>query len=166
VEYVVIPFVELIRATYDCKCEDGTPMRAFVTCDGEAQQIAVFQMVEMLALFETALIDFGKSPASCSAIAQSSDDSNFFKATKCVLKGSMDYINVALEKRIRDYLQTRVKAMSEQRFSSEKKNLMVIGLMKCVHAIKKVLTEDIIKDGYKHIGQSTVNFDQAMSRCK
>ena len=32
----------------------------------------------------------------------------------------MDYINAALEKRIRDYLQTRVKAMGEQRFLSKK----------------------------------------------
>jgi hypothetical protein len=112
--HIVIPFVELIRVTYDCKNEDGSPMRAFVTCDGEAQQIAVFQMVTMLALFVAALIDFGKSPASCSAIAQSSDDSNFFKATKCVLKGVMDYGNASLEKKMREYLQTRLKLTGEQ----------------------------------------------------
>ena len=120
----------------------------------------------MMAFFVAALIDFGISTASCSAIAQSSDDSNFFKATKCVLKGVMDYGNASLEKKMREYLQTRLKLTGEQRFSSEKKNLMVMGLMKCVYAIKKVLTEDIIKDGYRRIGQFPVDFDQAMSRCK
>lgn len=121
-----------------------------LTCDGEAQQIAVlFQILAMLALFVVATIDFEKSPASCRAIAESSlDDSHFFKATKCLLKRVMNYKDIALERRIREYLHTRVKRLANSG-SRLRKNLMITGLMKCVYAIKKVLTEDIIQDCYK-----------------
>jgi hypothetical protein len=61
---------------------DGSPMRAFVTCDGEAKQIEVFQQDDMIDLFTAQLIDSCKTPASCSAICQSSDASLFLRATK------------------------------------------------------------------------------------
>ena len=57
-------------------------MRAFVTCDGEPVQIEVWQEAELLEAFKEALIDFEKTPASCSGICQASDVSNFFKASK------------------------------------------------------------------------------------
>jgi hypothetical protein len=62
-------------------------MRAFVTCDGEEAQIKVFQETAMRKLFKDVLIDFGKTPASCSAICQSSDVSDFFKGMKKLLRG-------------------------------------------------------------------------------
>ena len=65
-------------------------MRAFVTCDGEQKQIAVFQEEDLITLFKDALIDFGKTPASCSAICQSSDASPFFKATKKKLRSAAE----------------------------------------------------------------------------
>jgi len=42
-------------------------MRAFVTCDGEARQIEIFQEQQILDLMASNLIDLGKTPASCSA---------------------------------------------------------------------------------------------------
>ena len=57
-------------------------MRAFVTCDGEAKQIEVFQETEMIDLINATLVDLGKTPASCSAVYQSSDVSPLFKAAK------------------------------------------------------------------------------------
>jgi hypothetical protein len=81
-ETVVAPFITEIRNYHECKNEDGSPMRAFVTCDGEAKQIEVFQEPAMIQLFRDSLIDFGKTPASCSGIAQASDVSRFFSNTK------------------------------------------------------------------------------------
>lgn len=67
------------------KNEDGTPMRGFLTCDGKPYQNEVFQEPEMIDAFKTAILDFTKSPASCSAICQSSEASNFFKASEKML---------------------------------------------------------------------------------
>jgi hypothetical protein len=77
---VVAPFVLKCRAAYGNQNPDETPMRAFVVCDGEPSQLQVFQEGFILQLMAESLIDFGKSPASCSAITQASDDSEFFKA--------------------------------------------------------------------------------------
>lgn len=79
---VVVPFVMESCSTYESKYQDGSRMRAFVTCAGEAKQIEMFQEDDILKLFEETLIDLGKTPASCSAICQSSDASPFFKAAK------------------------------------------------------------------------------------
>jgi hypothetical protein len=57
-------------------------MTAFFVFDGESSQIQVFQEGFVLDLMRQHLIDFRKSPASCSSITQSSDDSDFFKASK------------------------------------------------------------------------------------
>jgi hypothetical protein len=37
-------------------------MRFFLSCDGEAKQIEVFQEPELLQLFKETLIDFAKTP--------------------------------------------------------------------------------------------------------
>jgi hypothetical protein len=50
--------------------EDGTAMRFFLFCGGKAKQIDFFQEADMLQLFRQSLIDFAKTPASCSAICQ------------------------------------------------------------------------------------------------
>lgn len=85
---VVAPYVKNTRAFYEetARYSDGSPMRAFVTCDGEAKQIEVFQEEDMIEVFKDAMIDFGKTPASCSAIAQASDVSLYFSCTKKILK--------------------------------------------------------------------------------
>ena len=74
---VVVPFVNTCRLSI----EDETT-RAFVTCDGEAKQIEVFQCQDMLSLLASAKIDFGKTPASCSGACQSSDVSPLFQGCK------------------------------------------------------------------------------------
>ena len=79
----------------------------------------------------------------------------------------MNYTNVALEKRIRDYLQTRVKAMGEQRFLSEKSDgywsaLLVYAIAQLRRCSQK---QDIIMDGYMENLQS-ISIAQTMLRCK
>jgi hypothetical protein len=84
---IVVPFVKKMRELFPDECVnlDGSPMRAFVYCDGEEKQIKVFQTEAMINLLIEVMIDLGKSPASCSAITQSSDVSPLFKILKKAL---------------------------------------------------------------------------------
>ena len=47
---IVIPFVKKVRDVHQPLNEDGSPMRAFVMCDGEESQIRVFQEEEIREL--------------------------------------------------------------------------------------------------------------------
>ncbi len=71
-----------MRALGNLRNPDGTPMRAFVPCDGEALQLKKFMTTTMLELFGVTLIDYGKTPASCSGTTQASDISTFLKCAK------------------------------------------------------------------------------------
>ena len=137
-------------------------MRAFVTCDGEAKQIEVFQMADMLQKFIVALVDFGKTPASCSAICQSSDASVFFKAVKQKLKGIFDlaggYTNTGLNDRLKTIITPR-------KFSASIKAKMVDAMQQVVTTIKEVIKPSMIIAGYTDIGQWPLSYDMAMSKC-
>jgi hypothetical protein len=162
---VVAPFVLKCRAAYGNQKPDGTLMRAFVVCDGEPSQIQVFQEGFILQLMAEALIDFGKSPASCSAITQASDD--FFKASKkkLVRIREADYIHPGLNKRLQDLMLGRKTMDGEQRLSSGKRSLICNSLQQVVYSIQHVLTPEIVKAGYRRIGQFPVSFVTTMSRC-
>ena len=164
---IVVPFVELCRNSHQCKNRDLTPMRAFVICDGEPSQIQVFQERFVLDAMKETLIDFGKSPASCSAITQSSDDSDFFKASKkkLVRIRETDYISAGLNTRLQNILSRRVDADGQQRVTSAKKGLICNALQQVLYSIKHVLTPEIVKQGYKHIGQYPVSFRTTIGRC-
>ncbi len=99
-------------------------MRFFMSCDGEAKQIEVFQGQEILDLFKEALIDFAKTPASCSAICQASDASPYFKATKKRMSHQPFGYNPALDD---DYAHTvhDLKVAMGERFSSVKKGVII-----------------------------------------
>ena len=158
---IICPFVEEIRKGYDSVYPDGSPMRAFVRCDGEAKQIDIFQEEESLKLLSDHLIDFAKTPASCSAICQSSDASMFFKATKKHLEGIRyrDYNDKQLEKGIKQFLDTKTT------FSSDLKKVTNDSLQQLIYCIKMTIKPDIIKDGYSSIGQWPLDFKAAMSKC-
>ena len=164
---VVAPFVIKCKESYNSQNIDKTPMRAFVVCDGEPSQIQVFQEHRILEIMAEALIDFGKSPASCSAITQASDDSDFFKASKkkLVRIRETDYINQGLDGRIKQIVSGRVTLDGESRFTSAKKLLICNSLQQVVYSIKHVMTPEIVKTGYKRIGQYPVSFLTSMSRC-
>lgn len=143
-------------------------MRAFVVGDGEPSQIQVFQEPFIIELMKESLIDFGKSSAFCSAITQASNDSGFFKASikKLVRIRETDYINPVLDNRLQTFVSSRVTADGAARFSSEKKTLVCDALQQVVYSIKHVLTPEIVKNGYKRIGQHPVSFLTTMGRCK
>ena len=165
---IVEPFVQKCRTINECKNLDGTPERAFVTCDGEASQISVFQEEQMLALFVEALIDFGKSPASCSATCQSSDASVFFKALKAKLKSVSKEMaaNGALEKRLKDFIEKKlINADGSPHFSSERKTQTVGSLLIFSYTVKETLRGELIRDGYREIGQYPLNFRKTMGKC-
>ena len=116
---VVVPFVRSSRAICQSLNPDGSDMRAFVTCDGEEAQIKVFQEESMLSLFKDALIDFGKTPASCSAICQSSDVSSFFRSMKTSLKtvNDKDWRNEALSKKLKSFFNARYNFLQSKQNS-------------------------------------------------
>jgi len=148
---IVVPFVRDSRRICDSKNPDGSDMRAFVTCDGEEAQIRVFQEDCMLALFRDALIDFGKTPASCSAICQSSDVSSFFKAMKTSVSNVQDQLwqNASLAKKIKAFFTSRATCG----ISAVNKSKLVDGLQKITFCMQKVLNKGIIKNGYVRCGQ-------------
>lgn len=164
---VVAPFVLKCRAAYNNQNPDGSPMRAFVVCDGEPSQIQVFQEGFILQLMAESLIDFGKSPASCSAITQASDDSDFFKASKkkLVRIRESDYIHPGLNRRLTELLLGRLTMEGVNRLTSGKRSLICNGLQQVVYCIQHVLTPEIVKQGYRRIGQFPVSFITTMSRC-
>jgi hypothetical protein len=142
-------------------------MRAFVVCDGEPSQIQVFQEEHVLTAMKNSRIDFGKSPASCSGITQSSDDSDFFKGSKkkLVRIGETDYINQGLNMRLNSIITSRVDLDGQARFTSGKKSLIINALQQVVYSIKHVLTPEIVKTGYKRTGQFPVSFKTTIGRC-
>jgi hypothetical protein len=142
------------------KDADGAPMRAFLTCDGEPVQIEVFQEPEMIEAFKTALIDFGKTPASCSAICQPSDVSNFFKASKKKLQNSFerDYGDADLEKKL-------LQVLGNRNYNSEKKGLICDALLLVIYSIKETLTLSMVRHGYERCGQYPIDFDKQMRLC-
>ena len=164
---IVTPFVTTCRETHDCKNPDGTPMSAFVICDGEPSQITVFQQAFILLAFAVALIIFAKSPASCSATTQSSDDSHMFNGTKKTNERirEKDYINVGLQTRLKKILLERITMDGEHRFTSAKRSLICDALMQIVYSMQHVLTPEVIKGGYRRIGQYPVSLATAMGRC-
>ena len=165
--FIVAPFVDECRDSHECKNPDDTPMRAFVVCDGEPSQIQIFQESFILDLMRDSLIDFGKSPASCSAITQSSDDSDFFKASKkkLVRIRETDYISQSLNTRLNNIISHRLDADDQPRMTSAKKSLVCNALQQVVYSIKNVLTPEIVKQGYKRIGQFPVSFRTSIGRC-
>ena len=133
-------------------------MRAFVMCDGEEAQISVFQELEIRNLLQQAGIDFGKTPASCSAILQSSDVSIFFKLTKQVLK------TIHQQPYRRDHLTRNLKTAFihyRQRngdsticnLSSAVETKIIDALQQISYAIHKTLNPDVIIKGYIECGQ-------------
>ena len=164
---VVAPFVDLCRESHECMNGDGTPMRAFVVCDGEPSQIQVFQEEFILDLMKDSLIDFGKSPASCSAITQSSDDSDFFKASKkkLVRIRETDYVSHSLNTRLNNIMSHRLDPDGQQRMTGAKKSLICNALQQVVYSIKHVLTPEIVKQGYKRIGQFPVSLRTSVGKC-
>jgi len=138
-------------------------MRAFVSCDGELNQIRVFLEPDMIAFLNDALIDLGKTPASTSGMLQSSDVSDFFKAVKKRLRGLLlhDAANPTLIERIQQLLLRRVN----NKFSSAMRKKIAESLTVVAFAIGGSLNPNIVKDGYKRTGQWPLNFALCMNVC-
>lgn len=156
---MVIPYVLETRREYKSCDKFGEPMRAFVTCDGEAKQIEVFQEPKILEAFQDALIDLGKTPASCSAICQASDASPFFKQAKEHLKTFTELSEYRSHESMVVKLNEILKART---FSTERQNAICHGIKAIQYTIQNVLTVDYVKSGYERIGQWPISFDKAL----
>lgn len=154
---IVAPFVANVREHSRCQYPDKTPMRAFVTCDGEQEQIKVFQEDAMLKVFEDCLVDFGKIAASCSGSHQSSDVSPLFMAIKKKLQAvaETNYKSVLIFEGVKEVL-------AESGYSSAMKSKIIESLQKIVKTIRSVMTAEMVIAGYERTGQFPVNFAKAM----
>jgi len=135
-----------------------------MSCDGEAKQIEVFQEPDILELLRANLIDLAKTPASCSAICQSSDASKFFKASKKRLSHQSIDLN-PLDNAANKASVGQLKTAVGDRFAANKKLLVIKALLKVVIAIRATLTQEIVQDGYEVIGQYPIDFERAMAQC-
>ena len=63
-------------------------------------------------------------------------------------------------------MSSRVTADGVARISSGKKTLVCNALQQVVYSIKHVMTPEIVKTGYRRIGQYPVSFLTTMGRCK
>ena len=134
-------------------------MRAFVMCDGEEAQIRVFQEPEIKLLLEENLIDFGKTPASCSGITQSSDVSFFFKATKASLKNihTKNYQDPSLERNLKTaflHFRTGNGPTTITSFTAAKETKLVDALQQICYTIHETIKPSIIENGYIWCGQN------------
>lgn len=134
-------------------------MRAFVMCDGEEAQIRVFQEPEIKQLMDENLIDFGKTPASCSGITQSSDVSFFFKATKGSLKHvhTKNYQDSSLERNLKtafQHFRTRNGPTTITSFTAAKETKLVDALQQICYTIHETIKPSIIENGYVWCGQN------------
>ena len=131
-------------------------MRAFMMCDGEEAQIKVFQEEEIQNLFAENFIDFGKTPASCSGILQSSDVSMFFKATKQMLKTvTVDglYKNRLLATNLKEAFRAYRGQYSATTLSSAMESKVIDALQQIKYTISKTLDPDVVRKGYIDCGQ-------------
>ena len=140
-------------------------MRAFITCDGEAKQIEVFQEQDIIDLLKENLIDLGKTPASCSAICQSSDVSSFFKAAKKRLRFtcSNKAHKVDLKKTDIGIFLTEEVFSQREKMPDAMKSKLIDGLQYIAATIQDTLKPSMIREGYESIGQYPIDFDKAMS---
>lgn len=156
---IVAPFVTNVREHSRCQYPDQSPMRAFVTCDGEQEQIRVFQEDAMLKVFEDTLVDFGKIAASCSGSHQSSDASPLFMAIKKKLHAveETNCKSALIFEAVKDVL-------AESGYSSAMKSKVIESLQKIVKTIRSVMTAEMVIAGYERTGQFPVDFAKAMQQ--
>jgi hypothetical protein len=91
---------------------------------------------------------------------------NFSKHKKNLVRiREADYIHPGLNKRLQELMLGRKTMDGEQRLSSGKRSLICNSLQQVVYSIQHVLTPEIVKAGYRRIGQFPVSFVTTMSRC-
>jgi hypothetical protein len=74
--------------------------------------------------------------------------------------------NGALEKRLKDFIEKRlVNADGSCHCSSERKSQTVGALLIFSYTVKETLRGELIRDGYKAIGQYPLNFEKTMGKC-
>lgn len=143
-----------------------TPMRFFMTCDGEAKQIEVFQQPEIIQLFEENHIDLAKTPASCSGICQPSDVSPFFLASKKRLRSPSPKKFLLTDDENHMAVTDLRTALEGTQFSNEKKTIVMKSVIKVAQAIRETLVLNVVKSGYVKSGIWPINFDVAMNQCR
>jgi hypothetical protein len=155
--FIVAPFVNDVRDRTRLTNPDGSPMRAFVTCDGEQEQIKVFQHEDLLDIFSHAKIDFGKVSASCSGKLQSSDVSPLFRAIKTKIH------SVENRRYASELIHTALVPLLEKGgYSPPMRAKINDSLQKVVNTIRAVMTAEMVVAGYERTGQYPLDFGITM----
>lgn len=163
---VVLPFIAEVKEHLGpAGCySDGVPMCAFVSCDGEASQINVLMSRAVVEMFQIARVRLGKTPRSCSAVTQSSDIGNGFKAEKKVMKTAefQDFANPVLLQLLCEAVSTRVDITPLAR------KLILTSLLQLIYAAHSVINLKLVVSSYTKFGQQGGNLDfyKILSACR
>lgn len=179
VREIVVPFLVDARKYNKQFHQDGSPKRGLIYCDGEAMQIKVFQEPDIIKLLNDNCIDLCKTPASCSAICQSSDAGPFFCTCKRQLATITEttYVgNMELAQAVRECLaDDKLRDLS-----TAHKRKMIEGLQQINYIVKENMKPHLIMSGYRRTGQwinnlkenyatigldAYANFNEAMKLC-
>lgn len=179
VRTIVVPFLVASRIQNKQFYEDGRPKRGLIYCDGEAMQIKVFQEPDIIDLLRDNCIDLCKTPASCSAICQSSDAGPFFVTCKGQLSKITETSYVG-NKVLADDIRAVLRDPKLVGLTDPTKRKVIEGLQQINYIVKENMKPHLIMSGYRRTGQmindlnenyATVgpeayaNFNQAMSLC-
>jgi hypothetical protein len=146
---------------------DGSPVRGFISCDGELIVLDVLLKQNVLDLLKESNIDLGKVSASCSAIHQPSDVSPVFKATKSKLKSiaknGIVVFNPVLEDNIRDGISL-FEENSSILVAADLKEKICTCLLNIVFALQQVLIPRNIIQGFASCGQVPLRLEIIMAQ--
>ena len=148
---VLIPFFAKVRERFGHK-EDEL---AFFSLDGEPVQIECYSDEELLAELKANHIVVAKPAGSTTEISQAYDRGNLFKAAKTKLASIHDKdikSDTEMQKRLHEAISNHHRMFDTQEMSSDKRNMCIMGLLRCSLAQQITCRPDMVKDSFKLIG--------------
>jgi len=133
---------------------------AFITCDGEAQQIRPLMNEEDRKLMNDNNIIVGKLAASSTAVSQACDAYKIFSSAKACFKTTLNSEvgdRVTLKETLNDTMKLHVKKTSgcDKVFNESDKTRLIPALIKAVITLTKKLVSSVIIKSFNKIGIST-----------
>ena len=169
--------------------DDGTPMRTFLSSDGEAVILQAAITEEIIANFRDSSIDYAKGPPSATSSHQSADRQSVFAEghhhVEKQIKNNLPIVNPLLDTNLHMAFNALCLKFPSMRMSAAYKNMLVFGALHITHALANhALTPEKVRRGYTICGQqtkvgqlseslqrfpnlaeSTVDYDKVMSEC-
>ena len=157
VEDVLIEFVKNQRRLYSNNAYDN----AFISCDGEIDQIKIFLDENIRNKLNDENIIVGKLPASTTAVAQACDAGHIFSSTKAGVKilGNNDidscvFINNQLDQLFKTHNDATVIKYNNEKFNASHKSSACKLLTKSYIALSTKLNSSHIRNSFTKVGIS------------